>query len=473
VAAASGWAFIADSEDGLLVVRLGDSLAPVARLEDVGAGRLYLRGPSLFVLEEHGGAKNTVRLIDVADPANPVDVLGGESTYHVLRGAMDLAPVGNSLVAARSHVVTLADLSDRNWPRVMSEEHVTWPLTRLADAGACLYAARGEPGMDVLAVARPGGPVLEAAWRPPGGTAGVHYHDGYLYVSDAAGFGRFDATSPCEPEPRELPFAPHWKPTRWMSTHGSRLVATTPLELYVADLRGTDFPRERVRRAYVELPGWPSGAVARDIVLADEDLAYIAAGSAGTAVVDLADPSAPFVRRIEASPEGLDVQAVDVRGKLLAAGTSDGVLLYDVTDPLSPRLDAVALRGLSTVGLDLGEGWLHVAADLDGLRVLDVTQPRRPIEVAALRVPYSVTSVVASGQRVYAAGAGLLVLERHEEPERTPTATREPDPATPSATPSATPTATPSTEPTPTAKPTATADPQLGGRRRLLPLAIK
>lgn len=473
VAATGGWVFVADTDDGLLVTSLTDPLVPVARLPHVGAGRLFVRGPSLYVLEEHGAAKSTVRLIDITDPSDPSDVLGGESTYSVLRGATDLAPVGNALMAARGHMVTLADVTDRYWPEVASEEHVTWPLTGLSDAGSCFYAARGEPGMDVLAVANPGSPVREAAWRPPGGTAGTYYHEGYVYVSDAAGFGRFDASSPCEPVPREIPFAPHWAPTRWISAHGTRLVATTPLELYVADLRGDDFPRERARVRYTDLRGWPAGAVAKDIVLADSNLAYVAAGNAGTAVIALDDPAAPVVRRVEPSPEGLDVQAVDVHELLLAAGSTDGVLLYDLSDPLAPRLGVVALRGLSAVGLDLGEGWLHVAADMDGLHLLDVTRPSHPVEIAALAVPYSVSAVVAAGQRVYAAGAGLLVLELAEVPEPTPTATRSPEPVTPTVTPSAVPTDVPTVEPTPTWQPTATRQPDFDGPPVLLPLVLR
>ena len=475
VAAVGEWLYVADSVEGLLAVPLPDAdgdigdIEPSAALPGVGAGRLFTRGSNLYVLEEHGTAPNTVRLIDISDPGEPDDLLGGESTYAVLRGAADLAPVGDALLAARSHVVTRADVSERYWPEVRSEAQVTWPLQRLADAGPCVYAARGEPGLDVVATMEPGGARVEAAWRPPGGTLGAYYHDGFLYVSDAGGFGRFDASSPCAPVPRELPFAPHWAPTRWISAHGSRLVATSSLELYVADLRGENFPRERARVRYDVLPGWPAGAVAKDIVLRDESLAYVAAGTAGTAVLSLEDPAAPFVRRVEPPPEGLDVQAVDASADQLAAGSSDGVLLYDLSDPLAPRLVSVALRGVSAVGLDLDEGWLHVAADMDGLRLLDVTDPSEPAEVAAVTAPYSFNSVVASGQRVYAAGAGLLIFELDAVPD--PTATTTPS-ATP-VTPTETATGTPTTEPTPTQPPTATTDPHLDAKRCLVPLVLR
>ncbi|MFN2115839.1 MAG: LVIVD repeat-containing protein, partial [Anaerolineae bacterium] len=220
---------------------------------------------------------------------------------------------------------------------------------------------------------------------------------------------------------------------------------------------------------YDVLPGWPAGAVAKDIVLRDESLAYVAAGTAGTAVLSLEDPAAPFVRRVEPPPEGLDVQAVDASADQLAAGSSDGVLLYDLSDPLAPRLVSVALRGVSAVGLDLDEGWLHVAADMDGLRLLDVTDPSEPAEVAAVTAPYSFNSVVASGQRVYAAGAGLLIFELDAVPD--PTATTTPS-ATP-VTPTETATGTPTTEPTPTQPPTATTDPHLDAKRCLVPLVLR
>jgi len=463
VAASAGWAFISDSVDGLLVVPLGGPLSPVARLANVGSGRVYLRGPSLYIIEEHESRETTLRLIDVSDPTHPRDVLGGESTYSVLRGSVDLALLGDRLLAARTDRVSFVDVSDRHWPAIVADHQVTWPLRQLAAGGRCAYAARGVPGMDVVRIEPPADMLVLGAWRPPGGTSGVHVSDHYLYVSDEAGFGRFDSSDPCEIEPRELPFAPNWAPTSWIASEHARLVASTPRELYVADLRGDDMPRERSRTTYENLPGWPATGIARDVVLHGPDLAYVAAGGSGLAVVSLVDPSRPVLRRLQLPPEGLEILSLALGasddpggGRLLVAGTSDGVLLYDTTDPLAPGLLRGFMRGVQAVDVFLDGDLLFVAADLDGLMVVDLSDRDSPTVRASIRPPYSVSTVITQREEVLAAGSGLLVLTLRHVPVPTPTPVVTQEPAR-----------------TPTFEPTPTPGSGVDRHRRVFPLVLK
>jgi hypothetical protein len=190
--------------------------------------------------------------------------------------------------------------------------------------------------------------------------------------------------------------------------------------------------------------------VARGVAVLDDSRAYVAAGAAGIAVVNLDDPAAPVVSRVERAPEGMMVGAVVVDGATLAAGTSDGVLLYDLADPLSPRLVGAYLRGAPVLQLAFAGDLLFVAADLAGLQVLDLTNRDRPEHVGDFAAPYAITGVAVGLEHAYAAGAGLLVLGGR----------------------TTTPTAIPSERP-PTVEPTPTRDPHAEGRVRFLPFAWK
>jgi len=444
LAAAGGFGYVADSRDGLLVLALDDPGAPVGRLSGVRAGRLILRGHIAFLLEEHATGPNTVRLVDVADPASPRDVLGGESTYEVLRGALDLACAADVCAAARGRGLVVADVRDVRWPLPRSEVASTWPVAGIAPAGGCVYAALGENGLGVIDVRVREAPLPWAGWRPVGGVDGVHVSDGHAYVSAANGFSRIDVSDPCDPVPRETPFAADWPATAWIASGGRLLAATTTTQLRLAALGVDRAPEETAAIQYAALPGWPGQAVAQGIAMGEDAVAFVAAGPGGVAVMGLEDPSAPRLLRVLPPPEGAAVLSVALAGRQLAAGTSAGVLLYDAQEPATPRLVGAHAGHYSARSLAYhGPRTLLVAADEGGLLVLDVSDPARPAQRTAWRPPYAV-SVVAVGADeggaedealVLVAGAGLGVMRlRASGDTPTPPASDTPPPAEPSPT---------------------------------------
>jgi hypothetical protein len=232
----------------------------------------------------------------------------------------------------------------------------------------------------------------------------------------------------------------------------------------VADLSAGDIPREAAEMEYARQPGWPIDAVPQGIALNGADVAYLPAGSAGVAVlaIDDRDPESirPELRAFVTVPAGIQALSALVSGNLLAIGTQDGVVLYDLADPLRPQPVAHHRGGYSAVAMEASGTRLYIAADLAGLPVLDVADPRVPSLVGALPVDFPITGVAADAERVYAAGAGLLILDAGAPPEGTaspplPTVVR---PTLPPVVPTVTPLPTelPSPSPTATASETAT-----------------
>jgi hypothetical protein len=133
----------------------------------------------------------------------------------------------------------------------------------------------------------------------------------------------------------------------------------------------------------------PAGdlAVAREWV-------YVAAGD-GLVVVDVTDPTSPAgagAYRFETLPGTGRDAAVAGRYAYVAAG-EDGLQVVDLSDPANPRV----MSGLETAGHawdvalaggdPAGHTYAYVADEYNGLRIVDVSDPLQPVEVGYYDVP--------------------------------------------------------------------------------------
>jgi hypothetical protein len=107
-----------------------------------------------------------------------------------------------------------------------------------------------------------------------------------------------------------------------------------------------------------------------------------------------------------------------IRDDLLITGGTLGLALYDVSNPAAPRaLGGIDLSVFRTMGVALGPGNLvTVAAEEDGLMVVDVSDPSAPFLVGSFAIEetyYFCSAVAVRGDYAYATfgGYGLLVID--------------------------------------------------------------
>ena len=135
-----------------------------------------------------------------------------------------------------------------------------------------------------------------------------------------------------------------------------------------------------------------------------KDRLYVALGSffdnkgspAGLAVVSVAKPREPKVLSVWKSPDTLrGAAAVLVAGKYAYLGAMNhGVFVFDVSDPNKiekvatilpevdfPRKNPNKIQHPNARGFAIKDNHLYVAYDAGGLRVIDVRDPRRPVEI--------------------------------------------------------------------------------------------
>ncbi len=149
----------------------------------------------------------------------------------------------------------------------------------------------------------------------------------------------------------------------------------------------------------------PGGAL--DVAVGpDGRRAYVAAGESGVTIVDLADPAAPVVAAILSQITPAEAVAVD--GKLLVVGSGGRVLTVD-PDSAQPIIGQFTplTRGQRMV---IDQDFAYVADGADGLKILWLAAPDRPIQIFG-ESGHPASDVLIDGDTLYVAGAdGLRIF---------------------------------------------------------------
>ncbi|MFI0608055.1 MAG: LVIVD repeat-containing protein [Anaerolineae bacterium] len=171
-----------------------------------------------------------------------------------------------------------------------------------------------------------------------------------------------------------------------------------------------------------ELLGWiDTDWFAFDIALdARHERLVVADGGAGLAVYDLRDPAAPLRLGAVDTPSEARAVALDPSGLLAyVADWGRGLAVIDLADPAAPRLLGGVDSPGEAVDVALDANWVYLADRDEGLAVIDVadpTAPRLAVNVAPARAGApEALRVDPDANRVYLAdgsGGGLRWLRR-------------------------------------------------------------
>jgi len=139
--------------------------------------------------------------------------------------------------------------------------------------------------------------------------------------------------------------------------------------------------------SFIPIPGFANN------VKVNGNYAYVAAGSAGLQVVNVADRTNPMIVASLALP----ANANDLRivGTTMYMVTSTGLLTIDVTNPLAPKL--LGSFSTSDVAWDVAvSGNLaYIAAGSAGIQIVNVSNPASPVFVGSLAIPGGIAKGIA------------------------------------------------------------------------------
>jgi len=167
-------------------------------------------------------------------------------------------------------------------------------------------------------------------------------------------------------------------------------------ELLVLDLARPDRPSGVARLAI------PGVSQARDLVLTGAQL-YVALGTSGLQVVDVADPGRPRLRgRVDTPGNALGVAAAG-NGFAYVADSST-IEVVDVRDPDRPRRVGSLATRANVVAIDGTD--LYALANGNEIKVLDVASPTAPRLLGAHRVGAAAKIATIDGRVLFVGSIG-------------------------------------------------------------------
>lgn len=355
------------------------------------------------------GSGDMVRIIDVSNPNDPVEV-GSFPTGWWATGLA--ATAGFCLVASTPEGLQVADVSDPASAAVVGQlPGVGWSKDVDADGAIAVVADDWGHGLRVLDVSNPASP-HEIGWLPyPGMWPTRSELVGDLAYVAAGTLWIVDVSEPSSPAELSIT-RPAGFGSCWDSTVVGELAFLPLLDdqppsgLLVLDVANPALPYELGRGG-----DWNSTGIA-----VDGAYAYTV-GSDGLHVVDVSDPALPIpVGFFEAawSPSLFPRVAV-ADGLAVVAAELDALHVIDVSEPPSPAEVAVfdeMLFGPTDVAL---EGGRVLVSDgySSTLRIIDVTAPHAPFEVGASGLNLNGQGVSVSSDLAYVAAAsgGVAIFD--------------------------------------------------------------
>ena len=370
------YAFVANDEDGLLIVDISDPTDPEKESEEDTDGHSYgvvLSNDEKYAFVADG--ENGLVVIDVSDPSSP-------DTKKVLN-------------------------IDGNCTKV-----------KLASDGNHLYLSNQKEGMVYLVnIKDPESAFIEKKYATKGQPEGLFVKDNLMYVSNGiSGVSTLNIVNDFFPakisdvELDNLTLSSKLRPDKKYIFAVSDDPADESSIFYAINIE--DKVNPEIKGKYTKYDGDAFDTV----ISSDGKVAYMI-GSDGVYSLDISDPS--DIKKLDKQKDGYNIGAVLSSDDkyLYVANGKDGILIYDVSDPSDiSKVSSLDLDGESRkVALSKDGKTLFVATNDNGLVSVDVSDPSNPTKLDTLDIGGKALNVILNGTGkmayVAGAGAGLVIVD--------------------------------------------------------------
>lgn len=394
-----------------------------------------IRGNHLFL-----GYVDGLRIMDISDPFNPVDVsdMGptGDGT------GLTVSLWGNYAYVGHGSYIEAYDISNVRKPKQVAYFYPPGNPRKLLAHKGYLYTVLDDSGFVVTNVTDPRNPFQEVhigggEW---GNRLDAVYDDETLYLVDwSRGLVIYDASQPdslvelCTlPIPGSLRQCIIRDQTAYLVGQG---------EIFIVDISDREYPEilgnfrtsgrpytitvdTELQRIYLcDLYGFFILDISNPadikrigaIWLAKEGnpyearvigrYAFIANGWKGIKVIDISNPSDPELALVWPGDNSKSyVSVTEKDGLLYFLNPSRGIDIITVSNPLAPELIAsMPFEKLSINKFYLDENLIYLAAGTDGVFIYSITNPTMPILVGCVDTPGDALGLGFSNDRVFIA----------------------------------------------------------------------
>jgi hypothetical protein len=360
-------------------------------------------------------------VLDISDPAQPTIAGRTEAMPGLVQGVAVDAGGRLAYVAAGSAGLRVVDVSNPASPVEIGACDTTDSALDVAvadgPAGPIAYVAADWDGLLIIDVSNPAAPTQISVYTSINGPADrVTVLDNYAYIAGSFVLEIIDISNASAPTLASSfnSYPGQAYDVAVISTLGAQEAGDLPAKIaYVANgdagLRMLDVSDAAAPTAIgvCDTPGTAYG------VVVSGSLAYVADLSSGLRILDVADPAAAVEVGSYDTPGNAYSLAVDgTSSHAYVADGSSGLRVVDVSNQAAPAEvgsfvsaptspSGVALPSGSTQGAatnNSGRTYAYITDQANGLRILDISNPAAPTEAGSYDTPGRATSVVvASG----------------------------------------------------------------------------
>lgn len=330
-----------------------------------------------------------VHTLPIGDQARALVRVGGHVLY---QGASRLTVVAQAVPASLGPVLGAIGTPDS--------------VQAVLPAGRTAYLAAGRAGLRAVADwPAPAAARERQVLDTLGSAESVAVADGFAYVEDEGSGNRVLVVDVRRPaEPRVVAAIPVGVDHGAMVADGGRLFVGAPdRTVRIFDVRDPAAPRPLAQVAMPRDPVTGREAPVWRLAL-DADWLYVA-NDEWLRVLDVADPAAPReVSRRRSSGGATDLAARDRRAYVLgpSTGTFQGRPSLQIIDVFRPD-DPLQLGTHPVTGAQGGVQTDGSHVFVEGVQVVDVRNPERPVDAAALTLPGRNRASALAGTRLYLA----------------------------------------------------------------------
>ena len=440
VAAEGDYVYVAARSEGLRVVDVSSPSQPAE------VGHIVTPDEAVDVVVRDGYAfvaawYESMRVIDISDPTSPEEISFASYDSYDNGAAWSVFVDGDLGLATVPDIgLRTVDISDPHDVKLYKVYRGLFSPAGVAARGRTAYVADQDAGFRVLDLSDPVNPTEIGSLDLPGRAMAVMLADEVAYVAAREGGLRIiDVSRPYDP--REIGHvddgdevvdiialgdtivaaglqngvsfyreAMELESTRYLSTPVRRVVALRQQLLVAAEseIIAYDLSDQTRSQAELNIPGSIRG------IASSGDVVVVATEQFGLRIIQPRGPGSLLEvgayepnRSAEGPADHLQILRtpiaswdVIIDGDRAIAAFDDGIRVIDITEPSRPVLIGYAAFPERAYRLVLRGSHLFAACD-DGLRVVDLSDPADPTIVAYTKTPSFATSLLLDEDRVY------------------------------------------------------------------------